>query len=550
MNQNKEKSLNSYNSLLKKAFESLEKKNYQKAESLLIEAIQLNIKKYEAYINLSNVYILQSDISSALELLFGYVEKYNFNENISNHLAKICLRYELNNELQNLFALTKLDNREFNIYKKNLFYIQGIFFEKKSNHIKAIQAFKNSIKCDKNFFNPYIPLLNLLESVNDIKNFNLYIQKAKKTFSNIYEVNIINYFNSLLLNRKKQYNKSLNLISELNLVNNLKNSDFFFPKLLDLEVKNYEKLSRFSEAFEKVYLRNEFLKNTKESKNFDKDLIFRTIKQYKKFYTKENIKKISKRLKYNNHENLVFLVGFPRSGTTLLDTILRTHSKINVLEEKPFLLELRHNFFKEKKNNLESLLNISQSEKDEISLNYLKKIDAINIPSTQIIVDKLPLSILELGFIKIIFPQSKIILALRNPCDVIISCFFSAFKINEAMINFLDWDKTIKFYNEVFELFEFYEGQLNLNHHIIKYEDVIYDFKIQITSLLEFLNLDYEPKLEKFHLTAINREKISTPSYTQVINPLYKSSIGRWENYKHIKSPEKNLQKWINKFNY
>ena len=67
-------------------------------------------------------------------------------------------------------------------------------------------------------------------------------------------------------------------------------------------------------------------------------------------------------------------MGFPRSGTTLLDTILRSHKKITVLEEKPYLLNLRHNFFKNKKNKLDSLIDITQKEKDNIREKYLKNI--------------------------------------------------------------------------------------------------------------------------------------------------------------------------------
>ena len=174
----------------------------------------------------------------------------------------------------------------------------------------------------------------------------------------------------------------------------------------------------------------------------------------------------------------------------------------------------------------------------------------LNNLDKNIFVDKLPLSIIELGFIKCIFPNSKIITLLRHPCDVIISCYFSSFKTNEAMINFLNWKDTINFYNDVFDLYEFYQSELNLNIYTIKYEDVVYDFKNQIEKLLKFLDLKYEKNQEEFYITAQKRTKISTPSYNQVINPLYTSSIGRWKNYKNINSAENDLKKWIKKFNY
>ena len=166
------------------------------------------------------------------------------------------------------------------------------------------------------------------------------------------------------------------------------------------------------------------------------------------------------------------------------------------------------------------------------------------------VIDKYPLSLIEVGFIKCIFPKAKFILSIRHPCDVVISCYSSAFKINDAMINFLDWNDTINFYKETFTLFEFYTNQFKIDYHIIKYENIVQNFKFEITKLLSYLKLNYEKNLENFFITAQNRSKISTPSYTQVINPLYHSSINRWKNYKNKKNSHQELSKWIKKFNY
>ena len=271
--------------------------------------------------------------------------------------------------------------------------------------------------------------------------------------------------------------------------------------------------------------------------------------KYKKFYFKKNVQLITKKLKYLSDDQIVFLVGFPRSGTTLLDSILRSHSQIKVIEEKPYLLDLRHKFFESKKNNLSALLKITQKEKDEIRNNYINHA-MTNMEGKKIIIDKFPLLITEIGFINCIFPNAKIIFAVRHPCDVVISCFFTSFKINEAMVKFLDWQNTIDFYNNVLDLFVFYENELDLKYKIIKYEDVVQNFKYQITKLVEFLDLKYEKNLEKFYETAKNRSQIFTPSYTQVVNPLYTSSINRWKNYDQSKFLSTSLSKWIEKFNY
>jgi len=299
-------------------------------------------------------------------------------------------------------------------------------------------------------------------------------------------------------------------------------------------------------SFKKIEKRNIFLSKALINKKFNKNIILDTIQVYRNFYVKENFKKISN---LPNHNNLVFLVGFPRSGTTLLDSILRTHSKTLVLEEKPYLLNIRHNYFKNNNNNINAIKSLSFEKIAELQKNYFEQINLQN-NNNKIIIDKFPLSIIELGFIKIIFPEAKIILAMRHPCDTIISCYFSFFKMNDAMINFLDLKDSVSFYNSVFSLVEQFKREINLFYHIVKYEDLIINFKPTLEILLKYINLDYETKLENFYITAKNRDKIYTPSYNQVTQPIYNTSINRYINFKDAKFIEPLLEKWINRFGY
>ena len=170
--------------------------------------------------------------------------------------------------------------------------------------------------------------------------------------------------------------------------------------------------------------------------------------------------------------------------------------------------------------------------------------------SDKIIIDKFPLNIIEIGFIKRIFPNSKFIISLRHPCDVILSCFTSNFKINEGMANFYDLESSAILYNEVFFLFQQYRNIFDIDYFMIKYEDVIKDFKPTINNLLNFLILNWEDNLTDFNNTALNRNRINTPSYSQVIQPLYDSSINRWKNYKEINNIYPIIEKWIEDFNY
>ncbi len=547
MNNISEKKLAKYETLINKGISSAKKREFREAEKIFIDAINYNKKKDEAYINLANIYLINKNIHSSIKILFKYLKYEKFSKNISNYLGDICIKYNKEDDLLELFKIANLDQYEVNQEKAYLFFLKGIFCEKKLNYQNSIKCYNHSIKCDKNLVNNYLKLFNLFESTNDLSNYKKILDKSYKNLNkNIY--NILDYYKCIYLYRIKNFRSSLKIISSKNLKKSFFDNKEKLIRLLDIEAKNNEKLGKFNNAFELILDRNRNIISLKENEKYKKEIINDILGKYKKFYNKSNFEKILDNENYKEDQRLAFLVGFPRSGTTLLDTILRTHSKITVLEEKPFLLNERHNFFSKNKNNLDALKNITTTQKLDIRKKYLNSINFHE--SNNLFIDKFPLSIIEIGFIKCIFPDAKIILSIRHPCDVVISCFFSLFKINEAMVHFLNWNDTLSFYNNVFDLFESYEKELNLSYYQIKYEDIVLNFKKNISDLLQYLELDYEENLINFNNTAKKRSKILTPSYTQVIKPLYKTSIGRWKNYKENVSPDSFLKKWIKKFNY
>tara|TARA_A100001015_G_scaffold117366_1_gene130186 strand:- start:2584 stop:4236 length:1653 start_codon:yes stop_codon:yes gene_type:complete len=544
------KNLKLYEKLIKTGIKKANNKDFTSAEEDFSKAIKLDNRNQIAHINLSNIYIIQKKINKAVKILMDYIYKYNNNEMILNYTAKFLYTYNLKDDLLKLFHQTKINLKKNNNKNYYLYFIQGLYLEKEENYQSAKESFLKSISYNTTYFEGYLKLLNLYEQTNEFKKLNKLIKKAFDNFFNQDKICILLFYKSLLLSRENKFKDSQKIIIENNLRIELQNSKNFFYKLLDLEAKNNEKLKNYKLAFQNINERNNILLNLNENKNFDGKNIYNSIEKYKIFFTRSNLEKINSKINYQNDENLVFLIGFPRSGTTLLDSILRSHSEITVLEEKPYLLNLRHDFFKQNDNNLSSLLNITQDIRDKIRNEYFKKIFSQISKNKRIIVDKFPLTIIELGFVKCIFPNAKIILAMRHPCDVVTSCFFSSFKINDAMVNFLSWSSTIQFYNKVFDLFEFYSNEMNLNFLTIKYEDLIINFKNNVQKMTKYIGLEYESNMENFYITAKNRSRISTPSYTQVINPLYTTSINRWKNYPNTNETQKKLNKWIKKFNY
>ncbi len=246
----------------------------------------------------------------------------------------------------------------------------------------------------------------------------------------------------------------------------------------------------------------------------------------------------------------VFLVGFPRSGTTLLDQILSSHSQIAVLEEKENLEDF-YMRFPATPERLSELMSCSAGQLQTWRDTYWQRIeDEIELSDDRVVVDKLPLNTILLPYIKQLFPAAKIVFALRDPRDAVFSCFQQRFGMNQAMFQFLKLETAVRYYDQVMSLARVYKDQLSIPMHVIRYESVIADFDDQVSGVLEFLGLPWEDGVRDYQSTARQR-RISTPSAQDVIRPLYTTSIGKWRHYREpIGGHFEQLQKWVEYWGY
>ena len=532
------KNPNNYEALLKLGLIDIKENNYSYAKDKFNKLIRINKKKYEAHLNLSNLFFLEGDIVKANNILKNYINNIEENIEIINSLA---INFLNSNDFKNLEAhIAKyINSHESHI----LCYLKGFILLQDDKIYESESFFKKSMKINNGFWNNYDFLLKQYEKQSRLEDFKNLVKTAKKIFKN----NImISYYESLYLFRKKNYKDALDILinkeNKKTFLSSLSNSNL--SDYLHLLSRVYEKLGFYDESYKLALNRNKTVLNFNENKSFKKEIILETITTYKNFFKKN--KSTSKQIFDGiDHSNLTFIIGFPRSGTTLLDTILRSHSKTMVLEEEPYLLDIRHNYYKN--HQLSDILNISEDEKIQMQKKY---INSFEYKADKIIIDKYPLNLIELGFIKTIFPKSKIVLAIRHPLDCIISCVMTSFKMNEAMVNFEDEKTTAHFYNECFDLLFRYVKFYKIDYLEIKYENVISNFKNEINNLLKYLNLDFEESINNFHKTAMLREKINTPSYDQVTQPIYSSSINRYKNFTEIKNIKDKVNYWIKTFSY
>ncbi|MGH8278113.1 MAG: sulfotransferase [Gammaproteobacteria bacterium] len=250
-------------------------------------------------------------------------------------------------------------------------------------------------------------------------------------------------------------------------------------------------------------------------------------------------------------ETPAFLVGFPRSGTTLLDQILASHPRIEVLEEQDNLQDLVGDFVMSD-GALERLVTLDGPTLAIYRQKYWERVrQALPQRDPQkLFIDKLPLNTLFMPLIARLFPAARFLFAVRDPRDVVLSCFMRAFGLNEAMRRFLTLAGSAQFYAEVMQVGIVSRARLGARVHLIRYEALVDDLEAQARQLCEFLALDWDPAMLHFQATA-RRRRINTPSYSQVVQPLYQSARARWRHYQTQLQPVlPRLQLFVEYFGY
>ncbi len=245
-----------------------------------------------------------------------------------------------------------------------------------------------------------------------------------------------------------------------------------------------------------------------------------------------------------------FLVGFPRSGTTLLDQILASHAGIVCLEERNYFSEALAGVLTSP-DKIDAFDELSPLEIQSVRGAYWLAVHReIGATGDKLVVDKMPLNIVVLPMIKRIFPDAKIIFAVRDPRDVVLSCYQQRFAMNEAMAQLLQLDTAAAYYDVVMRLMQVCRETLALELHQVRYEDVVADLETAARGLAAFLGLAYDPNMLDYRATALRRD-IDTPSNRQVIQPLYTRSIGRWRRYAEQLAPAlPMLAPWAQRFGY
>jgi tetratricopeptide (TPR) repeat protein len=239
------------------------------------------------------------------------------------------------------------------------------------------------------------------------------------------------------------------------------------------------------------------------------------------------------RPKEGNESQLpVFIVGMPRSGTTLIEQILASHSNVygagelnNIKHIAQRTTELSHI----KSPYPQCVPMLKQGAIDKIANDYLVQVQQLaGSEDVTRIVDKHPLNFMNIGLILMMFPNAKIIHTVRDPIDTCLSCYFQNFTRGQDYS--FDIAALAHFYNDYSRLMEHWKSLFPGKILDFHYENMIENQEAESRRLIEYCGLAWEDQCLQFHKT---RRSVKTASFMQVRQPIYQSSIGRWKKYQH-----------------
>ena len=246
----------------------------------------------------------------------------------------------------------------------------------------------------------------------------------------------------------------------------------------------------------------------------------------------------------------VFLLGFPRSGTTLLEQILAAHPAVATLEESNVLDAIAEEFLCDPAG-LDRLAALGGDALLRVRERYRQNVRAHGVDAAgKVLVDKLPLNTIKLPLIAKLFPRARILFCLRDPRDVVFSCFRRALPVNASTVELLTLDGAARFYDRVMTLGEACRRKLPLAFHTQRLEDLIQDFEGETRRLCAFLDIEWTHGIRDFAHLAQGRN-IRSISAAQVRRGLNSDGLGEWKRYARELAPILPvLRPWANLFGY
>jgi tetratricopeptide (TPR) repeat protein len=313
-----------------------------------------------------------------------------------------------------------------------------------------------------------------------------------------------------------------------------------------LKVDAYFELSKvldakgeYAEAFRNCTKAKQLRATLPDAANWDRTGYYEAAAAHRAWTTADRIRSTSQLP--DGPRNPVFFVGFPRSGTTLLEQVLDAHPDLVTTGERTplnLMINSADRLIGRQLTFPEDIESINEDEILKLRQGFFQA--ARNVTGDELVqrrlVDKMPLNIVKLGLVNRIFPDAKVLVALRDPRDTCLSCYFQQFRPNRAMLNFLELATTGEFYATVMGLWLHYRSVLSVPWMEYRYEILVEDFENTVREVLDFIGVPWDEAVTGYADYARSKN-INTPSYSDVVSGISKSAIGRWRHYRDELTP-------------
>jgi tetratricopeptide (TPR) repeat protein len=246
----------------------------------------------------------------------------------------------------------------------------------------------------------------------------------------------------------------------------------------------------------------------------------------------------------------VFLLGFPRSGTTLLEVVLEGHPDVASLEEHELLIDSVREFMR-RPSDLERLMRADAAALEPLRAAYWRRAADAGIDvSGKMFVDKHPLNTLKLALIARLFPHAKILFACRDPRDIVLSCFRHRFRMSAPIYELLTLEGAARYYDAVMRLAVCLTSALKLDICLVRHEDVVTEFMREMRRICAYLGLEWVEAMGDFSKRTYART-VLTPSTAQLVRGLSTEGVGHWRRYQEQLAPVlPRLDPWVKRFYY
>lgn len=254
----------------------------------------------------------------------------------------------------------------------------------------------------------------------------------------------------------------------------------------------------------------------------------------------------------SDEPRICFLVGFPRSGTTMTEQILAAHDDVVTADEKPILHATTAHAFQltGATNSADMLSSLTPTITQTLRTTYWKHADRYlesGWKQRAIVVDKAPLQMMQAPIIHAIFPEAKVLWVTRDPRDTVLSCFMQDFRLSHNMANLLSISDAARFFDAVMAFWAEVTDRLPMSVLELCYEDTVRDLETQAHRIVDHLAIDWRDDLLSFHERARDRV-ISTPSFEAVTEAVHTRAVQRWRNYeRHFEDALPCLARWIDR---